>query len=206
MSLRLRIVLVSFITVIVAVLIGVGIWLYGYFTKKPVQPSPTTAAVGTPAGQQVSSGTDTSAAPVVVPVPIRQSEPVSEEDRARSAIISIIMPFAERFGSYSNQSNFENYTDLFGFMTPTMKEWAQREVAAARSKPLPEIYKGITTRSLAQKAEKIDLGANEAEYTVSTQRKELVGTSTNFRTFNQDILIKLKNQDNVWLVDGAYWQ
>lgn len=202
MSLRLRIILVSFITVIIAVLIGAGIWLYGYVTRKPSPPS----TVDTTAGDATSvQPTDTVNAPVVQ-VPQRIEEPTSKEDIARAAIVSIIMPFVERFGSYSNQSNFENYTDLLGFMTASMQEWAQREVDAARSKPLPEIYKGVTTRALAQDMKKMDLGAGEAEFTVSTQRKELIGTSTNFRTFNQDILIKLKRQEDVWLVDGAFWQ
>lgn len=203
MSLRLRIVLISFVTVIIAVLIGVGIWLYGYFTHKqsPVNPVNSVVPVTTVPVDNGQSPTQN-----VVPAPLPQTEPVSEEDRARAAIVSIIMPFVERFGSYSNQSNFENYTDLLGFMSPSMQEWAQKEVAARQSKPLPEIYKGVTTRSLAQKEQKFDLDNGEAEYVVSTQRKELVGASTNFRTFNQDVLIKLKKQDAVWLVDGAFWQ
>ncbi|MBI4250640.1 hypothetical protein HY622_03565 [Candidatus Uhrbacteria bacterium] len=207
MSLRLRIVLISLVTVVVAVLIGIGIWLYGYFTRKPSSVPPiTTSGSETVDGQIPSVGQEEPTGPIVVTTPVEQREPVSEQDRARAAIVSIIMPFVERLGSYSNQSSFENYTDLLGFMTPSMQEWAQREVAAARSKPLPEIYKGMTTRALAQDMTKLDLDAGEAEFTVSTQRKEIVGTSTNFKTYNQDILIKLKKQENVWLVDGAYWQ
>lgn len=36
------------------------------------------------------------------------------------------MSFAERFGSFSNQSNYGNFTDLSIMMTEAMNNWAKK--------------------------------------------------------------------------------
>ncbi len=203
MTLRIKIVLVIFITVLTAVLIGVGISLFTFF-KKGGTPTPTpTPIVNSVTGEGEQQPKEQV---VAQPTPPPRQQEISEEDKARGAITGMVLPFVETLGSYSNQGSFENMSNLLPFMTPSMQSWAQTQIDLARSKPIPEIYKGVTTRTINHTISKIDLAESTAEVMVETQRKELVGTSTNFRTFNQNILVRLKKHNDVWLVDGAFWQ
>ncbi|MBI4272453.1 hypothetical protein HY621_01220 [Candidatus Uhrbacteria bacterium] len=203
MTLRIKIILVIFVTVITAVLIGVGISLFTFYKKgkEPVSaPTPIVNQVFEPVGQPPVEK------PEVKPVSPPPPKEVSEEDKARGAITGIVLPFVETLGSYSNQGSFENLSNLLPFMTPSMKSWAQTQIDDSRSKPIPEIYKGVSTRTMNHTISKVDLSEGVSEVMVETQRKEQVGTSTNFRTFNQNILVRLKTHNDVWLVDGAFWQ
>lgn len=202
MTLRIKIILVILVTVFAAVLIGVGISLFSFFKKGGTPPvSPVVNMVSEPVSPEPVPE------PVVPPAsPPPLSKEISEEEKARGAISGMVLPFVETLGSYSNQGGFENLSNLLPFMTPSMKSWAETQIDAARSKPIPEIYKGVTTRTINHTISKFDLNEGAAEVMVETQRKELVGTSTNFRTFNQNILVRLKKHNDVWLIDGAFWQ
>ncbi len=203
MTLRIRIILVIFIVIIVAVLIGVGIWLFSFFSKKNNQSQPPVTLTNTFPPVEEPPLQEPTPSPTPAPAPVPQ---VTQEQQVTASIASFVLPFVERFGSFSNQNNFENLNDLLPFMTVSMKAWAQRQINEAQGKPIPEIYKGVTTRTLNHEIKSMDLDGGVAEFLVHTQRKELVGTSTNFRTYNQDVLIRLKREKDVWLVDGAFWQ
>ncbi len=203
MTLRVKIVLIVFITVIVAVLIGVGISLFTFYKKSKTPANVVVQTVNQavePADQDIVEKPDKTP-----PAPLAPQE-ISQEDKARGAINSIVPSFVETFGSYSNQSGFENMSNLLPYMTPSMKSWAQEQIDKALAKPIPEIYKGITTRTKNHTIEKFNLEEGVAEVMVETQRKELVGESTNFETMDKNILVRLKKHNGVWLVDGAFWQ
>ncbi len=203
MTLRIRIILVIFIVVVIAVLIGVGIWLFSFFGKKNNQSQPPVSVTNTlpPVEEPLTPE------PTPSPSPIKTEQPqVTQEQQVTASIASFVLPFVERFGSFSNQNNFENLSDLLPFMTASMNAWASRQINEAQGKPIPEIYKGVTTRTINHEIKSMDLDGGVAELLVHTQRKELVGTSTNFRTYDQDVLIRLKREKDVWLVDGAFWQ
>ena len=203
MTLRIKIILVILVTVIAAVLIGVGISLFTFF-KKGKESVPASIPIVNQVFEPV--GNPPIEKPEVEPAPPPPPKEVSEEDKARGAITGIVLPFVETLGSYSNQGSFENLSNLLPFMTPSMKSWAQTQIDNARSNPIPEIYKGVSTRTINHTVSQIDLSEGVSEVMVETQRKEQVGTSTNFRTFNQNILVRLKKHNDVWLVDGAFWQ
>lgn len=206
MTLRIKIILIIFATVILAVLIGVGISIYTFYKKGGTPPPPPPLIinpVAEPTDQDIGVEPPIKLRPAPPPPP---SKEISEEEKARGAITGMVLPFVETLGSYSNQGSFENMSNLLPFMTPSMKSWAQTQIDTARSKPIPEIYKGVTTRAINHTISKFDLDEGAAEVMVETQRKELVGTSTNFRTFDQNILVRLKKHNDVWLVDGAFWQ
>ena len=133
--------------------------------------------------------------------PLKKSE-VSGDDLARMA-----SAFAERFGSFSNQSDYGNIRDLLIFMTATMKNWADNYISDARSKKGDtSIYYGIVTKAIAATINRFDGDAGQAEILVRTQRRESAGASSNSSTFYQDIIIKFLRENGVWRVDGIYWQ
>lgn len=218
MTLRLKIILTMLIGVTVVVVFAAGFWLYRFFMKQAGQPEQ-----GAPSLQQnipqespqeqdgFFQEVDRSApapeqkAPVrKAPLPAQPSSDASPAERAD--LISFALPFAERFGSYSNQGNYENLSDLLGFMSASMRQWASERISSAKEQPTPTLYKGVTTKALSNTVLFIDNKKGRAEIRVATQRKELIGSATNFKVYNQDLVLSFVKEDSVWLVDSAVWQ
>ncbi|MDD5567195.1 MAG: hypothetical protein PHH01_03280 [Patescibacteria group bacterium] len=115
--------------------------------------------------------------------------------------------FAERFGTFSNYSDYENVEHLLPYMTQRMKKWANKYIEEQRAKPpYTGIYSGTTTKALSVKTSSFEEAAGTAEFLVSTQRKESTGTTSNARIYYQDIKIKFVKEQSVWKVDEAWWQ
>lgn len=133
--------------------------------------------------------------------PLKKAE-VGSEDLVRMA-----SAFAERFGSFSNQSDYGNIRDLQIFMTESMKNWAENYINDARiKKTQTTIYYGIVTKAISNEVKQFDADTGQAEILIKTQRRESAGITSNSTTFYQDIIIKYAREQNVWRVDGIYWQ
>lgn len=119
----------------------------------------------------------------------------------------IARPFAERFGSYSNQSDYGNIEDLKRMMSSDMRKWADEYVANLRNnvKYSGEFY-GIVTRSfLEPEISAFDPSSGKVEVMVLTQREE-TSTLTEAKVFDQKIKITFIKEGGEWLVDEAIWQ
>jgi len=127
---------------------------------------------------------------------------LTAEEKMRGFLIKTSAAFAERFGSYSNQSNFENLLDLKMLMTERMQNWVDSLVVAGNSNS--GVYYGITTRTLNTEIKKVSEDA--AEVSVSTQRQESVGAEVNSKVYYQDVLISFVKEGGLWKVDEARWQ
>jgi len=188
------------IIIVAGVLLLAVIIYFAFFYKsflslplvsQPAGPEPVTVAPEQtePVGQQIAT------------VPPKKAE-VQSDDLARMAAA-----FAERFGSFSNQSDFGNLRDLQIFMTAKMKGWAQDYISQARARKTDtSIYYGIVTKAILSQVEQFDEQAGQAEILVKTQRRESSGVSANGTTFYQDIVIKYLRENGVWRVDEATWQ
>ena len=115
--------------------------------------------------------------------------------------------FAERFGSYSNQSNYGNVRGLKIFMSKKMQAWADDFIEQDRAKKIEaNIYYGITTKAIAQEVNKFDENIGQAEILVKAQRREAIGATSNATIFYQDIIVKFIREKDIWKVDQAEWQ
>lgn len=116
------------------------------------------------------------------------------------------MSFAERFGSFSNQSDFENIVSLKSYMTSEMQEWADDYVEDGRASSADTtVYYGVTTKSVAAEKVSLDSGGGTAEYTISTQRHEVDDKNSTDRTFEQVLRLNFENVDDAWKVNQATW-
>lgn len=113
----------------------------------------------------------------------------------------ISMSFAERFGSFSNQSDYGNFTDLNILMTDNMKEWADKSVEDLEAKATSTAYYGIKTTALTYEVKNFDDNSGKAEILVGTQRQE-----NNNSSYIQNIDLNLVKVNGDWLFDKAYWQ
>jgi len=113
--------------------------------------------------------------------------------------------FAERFGSYSNQSQYDNIKDLKLFMSEDMRAWAENYLEEQRNKEYSGSYYGISTKSVTAKVQKFNPEAGEAKVLVQTQRIESEEGKEDKRTY-RDIVLDFIKQDRSWKVDKAKWQ
>lgn len=131
------------------------------------------------------------------PVPIRTAEEERQETVSRLARL-----FAERFGTFSNQSRYEGITDIMAVTTDSFQTWL-------RETYLPKIkqdnsglaYAGQTTRVMSVTIDKISDA--DAQVTVHVQR----AMTSELATEAQYPILKLSliRSDNIWLVDSAHW-
>lgn len=132
--------------------------------------------------------------------------PPTSEEVDRNTAAKIASAFVERFGSYSNQSDFGNVTDLRGFMTDSMRNWADNYVEKARDNfSVSDAFYGITTKSVSYKIESFDMQSGTAKMTISTQRAES-RENLEESVYYEDAVIEMIKEGNDWKIDGIYWQ
>ncbi len=114
-------------------------------------------------------------------------------------IVKIAEDFVERFGSFSNHSNYSNINDLVSVMTAKMKAYVRDTTKQSINQ---QSYYSITTRvinsSLKNKTDNI------ANVIVRSQRQEFKDGQT--KIFYQDAKVELVKEGNKWLVDSLVWQ
>ncbi len=115
--------------------------------------------------------------------------------------------FAERFGSFSNQSDYSNIDDLRILMSSNMKKWADNYTVDLRSdRDHSANFYGITSRALIEPTiDSFDIESSKIEVMVSTQREESSLSGKN-NVYQQEILITFVKEGGEWLVDSAFWQ
>jgi len=138
---------------------------------------------------------------IEVKAPVVPKE-VGEEDLKQMAGL-----FAERFGSYSNQSNYRNLRDLEIFMTAKLAAWAEDFIKKQiESKTDTSIYYGISSKAISMTVKEFKAEEGLARIMVGTQRRESLATGANAAGFGQNIEIVFRKQGGIWKVDEANWQ
>jgi hypothetical protein len=119
----------------------------------------------------------------------------------------IARSFSERFGSFSNHSDYGNIEDLYILMSSEMKGWAIDYVSELRAnREYTGDFYGMTTSALAEPVVKsLDKEGGKVEVLVSTQREEISSVGEN-RVYSQDILVTFTKERGNWLVNSAFWQ
>lgn len=138
-------------------------------------------------------------------------EPIKRNDIKafnKDDLMRMAASFAERFGSYSNHSNFSNVVDLKVFMSTKMQKWADNFVYEQLKKGISEAaYFGVTSKAIGKEVKTFDDNVGVASVLVMTRRREYIGTTVNLsNTYDQDILINFVNENGAWKIDTADWQ
>ncbi|MFA6995309.1 MAG: hypothetical protein WC249_02770 [Patescibacteria group bacterium] len=115
----------------------------------------------------------------------------------------IAMAFSERFGSFSNQSGYDNITDLKIRMTASLKTWADTYVTQLTKQYKNEgVFYGITTRALVYAVNSFDDKSGQAQIIVTTQRTEQVSQ----KVYNQKMDLNFLKVNGEWLINEVYWE
>jgi len=192
--------------VITAAILLLAMGLFTYFFNKNQNPATTPTATTTAtdeANKLLEEAKDNQPA-------ANYSTPDANGENSRTwnaeDVRKMAMSFAERFGSFSNQANYENFDDLKIFMTTKMGGWADNYVAQIKKADQDRTnYYGITTTAVAAQVQKFSDSAGQADVLVTTQRRE-AGANGTVKNFNQDLLLNFVKVQKEWLVDGAFWQ
>lgn len=135
------------------------------------------------------------------PITFRVSQP--PPGPVEVAPTTVVRTFVERFGSYSNESEFTHIEDIATMSTPALQGRLLSIASEARATAGEEYY-GISTYVIAMNEIARDDAA--ASYTVTTQRKESLNSPANTTTVYQDISISLVKDGTGWLVSDFQWQ
>ena len=130
--------------------------------------------------------------------------PTPEKPDVGANLKRLAASFAERYGSFSNQGDFENLKELRVFMTDSMVREVDAYIAdAGSSGTATPAYVGMTTRALNSTVESLNESAGTATVRVNTQRQEVKSSGT--RVFYQELVLKFIRSGEIWEVDSADW-
>ena len=131
---------------------------------------------------------------------------ISETEKLKSQLEKIATAFVERYGSYSNQSDYENLEDLMQFMTRNLKSKTESFIKSKRAGSRDNsIYYGVTTKVLNIQDEVFTPNANFIKFNASAQKQEMVGSSANTNVYYQNVDVELKKEGGIWKVNKITW-
>jgi len=182
---------ISIVLIAIAIILFLAFVLSALFLRPKATPAPV--AQPQPTAQQP--------APTTV-----SGEMLKQENATRngaSELISFAKLFAERYGSYSNQANFQNIRDVIPLMSASFGSVTEK---ALLNKKAPEGFYGITTRVITVKVVSKDETAGTATIDLTTQREEEKTSAQNTSVKYQDIEMTFVKESGVWKVDSATWR
>ncbi len=196
------------ILIIIFSLIALGLIIYFGFIKKD-SSAPIIETPVNPSGQLPAESSDPTTTPSDKPRDYSKLDFSNEKPHQTNAtdLSKIAMAFSERLGSYSNQSDYGNFTDLKIFMTASMRDWVDTYIKDLKSKAADyNTYSGITTTALSSEVKSFDDKAGTAEILITTSRRESTDKIDGGTAYMQRIRIGMLKVDGEWLVDNAYWE
>jgi len=197
------------IIIIIIGLIVIGLIIYFGFFKTAPETAPTPSATSTvegqlPTGLQTGTTTPSDKPRNQMTYDISKEKPheFNANDLAKRAMF-----FSERLGSYSNQSDYGNFTDLKIYMTASFQDWVNKYVATLKSQSSASSgYYGISTKALTTDVKNFDDKAGRASITVTTERRESTEKINGGTPYQQKIDLDFVKVNGDWLIDRAYWQ
>lgn len=127
-------------------------------------------------------------------------------DDELNAIITTSERFSERFGTYTNQDNFQNFQNLKIYATANMQVWMDGFVQQAQKqfKDQNVAFYGVTTKALTAKV--LSARPDTIQVLVNTERSEITDQTEIPKISYQNIIVEMKSQDNDWKVNFAQFQ
>ncbi|MBI2475529.1 hypothetical protein HYV69_03855 [Candidatus Uhrbacteria bacterium] len=188
---KMRLTIIGLIVLVLLLLILWFLW----FLSRPEKPVTVEKTVET---SQTNEETTTQPT-------LKEQQLKQEQDTRNQAagVTSVAKMFVERYGSYSNEANFQNLIDVLPLMTPAFAEETKNIISKST---IPETYYGVTTKVLIITVENIDETKGFATIRLNTQRQISKDSPQNTNVENQEILLELVRLEGVWKVTSANWQ
>ena len=129
--------------------------------------------------------------------------PMSEAEKAATLPKTIAVSFAERFDSYSSQSNLKNLTDLAPLVTADSYKFLDTTYRSKLIKTFPagNAYFGVSARVVS--VHQLSYDENSADFELNMQ-EVWSGTVTAIKY--PTLEVKLEKNGDVWLVNNFKWK
>ena len=190
-----------FIILILILLILVGLGVFWFLTKN-VEEGIGNLNYSLPA-QNLNNNLNVNYEPEI---PSSNVPEISEEEKLKAELSKMAISFAERYGSYSNQSNFENLEDLLPFMSTSLSARTEIKIKENRAQASePALYYGIITKVLNAQLLTFSEVNGQATLKLATQRQEMIGSSVNKNVYYADLKLEFVRESGIWKVNRAIW-
>lgn len=199
---RIKLALIGLFALLAALTIGVAVlWLVSGKSTSDVNTSNVntpSANVNGNVGSNANTNTPTN---IETPAANANVNPVTGIDLSDDPEL-LSKTFAERYGSFSTDSDFANVENLYPYMSESLQATETASVEAQRKSPAKDSY-GVSTRVITTQSNA--LNDSYAKFTHSTRRTEArIGQDD--RSYNQTIVIELQKTADGWRVTSATWQ
>ncbi len=135
------------------------------------------------------------------------SDVVSSGDTSlNSELTRVAAMFTERFGTYSNQGDFDNAEDLKVFMSDELYSWATGYFASLKKELASNTeYYGMNTRSIAVKTNSLDTEKGIGDFSITAQRTEKSASAESTVKY-QTFAMKMIFNGETWKIDFVKWE
>lgn len=176
--------------VLIALVIILILLLWWWFRPQSVAPQPTQpqtqGKVVLPATAAVDLGT--------------QGTQITTPSNGELEVMSLARTFAERYGSWSTDSNFQNLRDVTPLVTDALRATFEATIAKGAD---TTVFKGTETKAINVTIKSLTAAA--ANVDVQTQRVETDEALKRVVSYHV-LSLKLIKKGQYWLVDTATWQ
>ena len=121
---------------------------------------------------------------------------------AEQSAVNVARNFAERYGSFSSDSQFLNLEEVKLISTAKMRTVLEQEKTGL---PAGQGFYGVSSKALKTAITNLDEAGGKAQIIVSLQRSERQDNASDF-IYYQDLDLSLTKAGESWLVDSAKWQ
>jgi vacuolar-type H+-ATPase catalytic subunit A/Vma1 len=175
--------------ILILVLFLLALFLLWWLLRKE-EPAPSPRAREAPAAEVKKEEVS-----LVAPLVVRESA-----DEEEAGAIAVARMFAERYASFSSESDFANVKDLFPLMTLSLRE---REEARIRAAGSGGEYLGITSSVVTMST--ITMNENEAMIEAGLQRRVTEGEARTEETRYETLRLQLLKENGSWFVTEVGW-
>lgn len=123
----------------------------------------------------------------------------------QSAILKIAKFFSERFGTYSNENNFSNLTNLKDYMTGDMQAWTDNFIAQNKDNN-KDVYYSLVSQAVSANITEYNEQAKTAKVEAITMQKETSGLPQEVVSKERVLTLDMRKEENAWKVNSAQWQ
>lgn len=190
-------------------LILIFIIVYLFFIKKDEGSQPGPSEIENPIASPSPQFIEQSGTTTPSDIPREREYDISKEEEHvfnESDLAKRAQAYAERFGSFNNQSDYSNFSDLKIYMTESFSVWVDNYVKELKERNSnPSSYYGIVTDAISTELLSFDKKTAKASVRVTTKRTESDANGEKPQ-FYQSLRFDFVELNGEWLIDAAYWE
>lgn len=193
MSSRLKLIL------LIAAVVAFGIVLALVLRSRLVRRGPAPATIAPTAVPSLPAPEKPEALPAGLATTTPKAPALGSVEASQEEVKNMARLFAERYGSYGPETNFQNLKDVEPMVTATMAAYLDTVTGLPLLGGNP-----VTTVTRAISAEIRQWSDARALVGVTTQREETTGGTQT--VIYQPLRVLLLKASGEWKVDGAWWE